>query len=430
MTIKFISQNFNISLHNKSFYGEIPTDYSLISNMFSLIPENFFYDPNKTWLDPCCGQGYFAIFLYNKLFHCLSKVFPDEIERKKHILHNMIYQIEYNYEHIPHLYSVFGEDANILCCDYLKTRDIGKFDFIIGNPPFNVGGKIKTPCLKNFNKKKDGKRAWDLFVRKSVKYLNDKGFLLFITPSIWMKKNNYFHEYMTQFNICRLHTLNNTQSNYIFHGNAQTPTSYYLLQVSGDKGGGVTNVYDENVQKYIKWKKSYGTIPVYAQLDFLKCIQKIQEKRKNVKRTGKIVKILSDYTKKTNMPSKKIKFFKKKLEESFLHPLHKSIRSIKKGNKLDITYSDLPCVFYGVEKLIFTNGYVFHDISGMYGISNRDIYVISGLKREKLVEIKEKLLESKLLKKVYDQKNIFPPYSGMRFRMGYLEKDYFEYVLI
>ena len=94
----------------------------------------------------------------------------------------MIYQIEYNYEHIPHLYSVFGEDANILCCDYLKTRDIGKFDFIIGNPPFNVGGKIKTPCLKNFNKKKDGKRAWDLFVRKSVKYLNDKGFLLFITP--------------------------------------------------------------------------------------------------------------------------------------------------------------------------------------------------------------------------------------------------------
>ena len=73
-----------------------------------------------------------------------------------------------------------------------------KFDFIIGNPPFNVGGKIKTPCLKNFNKKKDGKRAWDSFVRKSVESLNDGGFLLFITPSIWMKKNNYFHEYMTQ----------------------------------------------------------------------------------------------------------------------------------------------------------------------------------------------------------------------------------------
>ena len=313
MTLPFISQNFNISSYNKSFYGEIPTDYSLISDMFSLIPENFFYDPNKTWLDPCCGEGYFSIFLYNKLFNCLEEIFPDEKERKEHILHNMIYQIEYNYEHIPHLYSVFGEDANILCCDYLKTGDIGKFDFIIGNPPFNVGGKIKTPCLKNFNKKKDGKRAWDSFIRKSVESLNDGGFLLFITPSIWMKKNNYFHEYMTQFNICRLHTLNNTESNYIFHGNAQTPTSYYLLQVSGGEEGGVTNVYDETIEKYVEWKKSYGTIPVYAPLRFLKCIFKKKE-------LG--VKVLSDYTKKTNMPSKKIKFLKEKLDDSLICPLH------------------------------------------------------------------------------------------------------------
>jgi tRNA1(Val) A37 N6-methylase TrmN6 len=394
--------------------------------MFSLIPENFFYDPGKTWLDPCCGEGYFAILLYNKLFDCLGGVFPDEKERKQHILHNMIYQIEYNYEHIPHLYSLFGEDANILCCDYLESCNIGTFDFIIGNPPFNVGGKIKTPCLKNTDKKKDGKRVWDSFVRKSVESLKDGGFLLFITPSIWMKKNNYFHEYMTQFNICRLHTLNNTESNYIFHGNAQTPTSYYLLQVSdGDEHGSrVVNVYDETIEKYVEWKKSYGTIPVYAASCFLKCIQKIQAKRENAKRTGEIVKVLSDYTKKTNMPSKKIKFLKEKLEGSFLHQLHMSIRSIKKGNKLDITYSNLPCVFHGIEKLIFTNGYVFHDISGTYGISNRDLYVISGLKREKLIEIGEKLLGGSGVE------TIFPPFKGMRFRMGYLEKYYFNYIHI
>lgn len=427
MTLPFIIQNFNISSYNKSFYGEIPTDYSLISDMFSIIPENLFYNPNKTWLDPCSGQGYFSLFLYNKLFLCLKETFPDEIERKHHILHNMIYQIEYNYEHIPHLYSVFGEGANILCCNYLETLDIGKFDFIIGNPPFNVGGKIKTPCLKNIDKKKDGKRAWDSFVRKSVESLNDGGFLLFITPSIWMKKNNYFHEYMTQFNICRLHTLNNTESNYIFHGNAQTPTSYYLLQVSGGEGdedeNRVVNVYDETIEKYVEWKKSYGTIPVYAPSVFLKCIKKIQRKKEelNKEKLGEEdIKVLSDYTKKTNMPSKKIKFFKKNFEDSSSYPVCKSIRSIKKGNTLDITYSDLPCVFHGVEKLVFTNGYVFHDISGSYGISNRDLYVISGLKREKLVEIKEKLL----------QPNKLPPYKGMRFRMGYLEKDYFEYILI
>ena len=183
------------------------------------------------------------------------------------------------------------------------------------------------------------------------------------------------------------------------------------MQVSDGEGGGVTNVYDETIEKYVEWKKSYGTIPVYAPSVFFKCILKKKE-------LG--VKVLSDYTKKTNMPSKKIKFLKEKLDDSLICPLHKSIRSIKKGNTLDITYSDLPCVFQGVEKLIFTNGYVFHDISGMYGISNRDIYVISGLKREKLIEIGEKLL----------RQNIYPPYRGMRFRMGYLEKDYFEYILI
>jgi len=37
-----------------------------------------------------------------------------------------------------------------------------------------------------------------------------------------------------------------------------------------------------------------------------------------------------------------------------------------------------------------------------------------------LIEIKEKLL----------LQNIYPPYRGMRFRMGYLEKDYFEYILL
>ena len=47
MTLSFISQNFNISSYNKSFYGEIPTDYSLISDMFSLIPKISFMIPIK-----------------------------------------------------------------------------------------------------------------------------------------------------------------------------------------------------------------------------------------------------------------------------------------------------------------------------------------------------------------------------------------------
>ena len=39
---------------------------------------------------------------------------------------------------------IFGKKANIYHEDFLEIERKG-FDFIIGNPPFNVGGLVKVP---------------------------------------------------------------------------------------------------------------------------------------------------------------------------------------------------------------------------------------------------------------------------------------------
>jgi len=54
MSIKTINlesykQLFNVSLQNKNKYGEVNTDFSLVSQILQLIPKHKFKDPNLKW---------------------------------------------------------------------------------------------------------------------------------------------------------------------------------------------------------------------------------------------------------------------------------------------------------------------------------------------------------------------------------------------
>ena len=57
-------------------------------------------------------------------------------------------------KHIEHLKNIFGSDANIIeqCFLSISPEKYGKFDFIIGNPPYNVNGSIKTPTNSKLKK--------------------------------------------------------------------------------------------------------------------------------------------------------------------------------------------------------------------------------------------------------------------------------------
>ncbi len=46
---------------------------------------------------------------------------------------------------IDYLRQLFGKESNIVTKCFLSLNEYDKFDFIIGNPPYNLRGSIKTP---------------------------------------------------------------------------------------------------------------------------------------------------------------------------------------------------------------------------------------------------------------------------------------------
>ena len=86
---------------------------------------------------------------------------------------------------------------------------------------------------------------------------------------------------------------------------------------------------------------------------------------------------------------------------------------------MEINYSNVKCSYADKPKLVLAHkmyGFPYYDISGTYGISNRDNYVIINKEHEQYIKLRQ-FLSSKLV--------IFL-YEATRYRMKYLEKYIFE----
>ena len=181
------SQHLDYNFELKELYGEINTPFNFINKMLSIIPKEYFENKTLKWLDPGSGHGNYSLCLFFILFKSLIKSIPNAEERKKHIIENMIYMIELNKDNIPFLREKFGEKGNIIEENYLEWETDLKFDFIIGNPPYNFNGVKKVPTKNNVNKKEDGKTIWCEFVKKNISLLKENGKMNVVIPSIWMK---------------------------------------------------------------------------------------------------------------------------------------------------------------------------------------------------------------------------------------------------
>ena len=187
MSIKIINyddfkQNLSINPEAKLLYGEILTPFNLIDDMFDMLPETVFSNPDNKWLDAGAGTGFFSMKLYWKLEAGLRDVIKDDNNRHNHIIKNMIHLSELRHENILKLREIFGENANIFEGNFLELK--GKYDYVIGNPPYNCNGIKKVPTNSKLSKKRDGQTIWIAFVRHSIKLLREKGSLLVIIPSI------------------------------------------------------------------------------------------------------------------------------------------------------------------------------------------------------------------------------------------------------
>ena len=175
----------------KDKYGEVNTPYRFIMNkMFSMFQQIHFKNKNLKWLDAGAGRGNFSLCLFVVLFNELKEAIPNHDERKAHIIQNMIYMVELNEDNIIHLREKFSEKANIYNTDYIQWDTDIRFDFIIGNPPYNCDGVKKVPTKTDTDKKKDGKTIWPEFVKKNISLLKDDGIMNILIPSIPVNVTN------------------------------------------------------------------------------------------------------------------------------------------------------------------------------------------------------------------------------------------------
>lgn len=194
----FSSSKHPIRQSEKNHFGEVFTPPAIINAMLDRLPHEVWIDPTKKWLDPAAGFGNFFKEVYPRLMKSLEHVIPDPSQRRRHILTQMLYMVEYNPESCdrirenPMFVNCECQAVNLFCGSFLDTLRYPsegggsmpppQFDVIVGNPPFNADQTHE-------GKKGGGANLWPKFVEKSLDgdLLKPDGFLLFIHPALWRK---------------------------------------------------------------------------------------------------------------------------------------------------------------------------------------------------------------------------------------------------
>jgi len=170
----------------KKKFGEVFTKYSTIQDMFSLLDESTWSNPNLKILDCCAGVGNFPVVLIEKFMDGLKTWEPDEEKRYKHIVEEMLYVGELQPKNL-FLYLVAVDSAdeyamNVYCGSFLdegfdkhvkEVWGVERFDLITMNSPYQLP-------IEGNNRMKP---LYNEFIEKTIK-ISDK--VLSIHPSRWM----------------------------------------------------------------------------------------------------------------------------------------------------------------------------------------------------------------------------------------------------
>ena len=366
----------NCDLLNKSDinnYGIVYTPDNLVNEILDLIPEKYFKIKDLTWLDIGAGKGAFSLNLYNRLLKNLSNQFENIEQCKKHIIKNMLFMIEIYPLHIEYLKKLFTNESNIINKCFLSLNEYEyKFDFIIGNPPYNINGSIKTPTNNNLKKTDDGKSVYVEFVNKSLNLLYDGGFLNLIIPSLWLKtdKANLYNT-LTNLKIHKIKCLCTSDSTKAFKYQAQTPTCFFLIENydTSEWDYKPIKIYDKIERDFINYSlKPNHPIPING-INILKKLQYYIDSVGSLKFN------------KTNSPPKKM-ILSETSGENCKFPNIKTCFLNKLTANIVLNYSNIKSQYcYEKPKLILPHkmyGIPYLDKEGIYGVSTRDNYIISG----------------------------------------------------
>jgi hypothetical protein len=317
--LEFINGELKPKEKEKKENGEVFTPLSLVNEMLDKLDEAYIKEHGKSiftedefkWLDPAVGIGNFPIIVYQRLMKGLITKIPNEEERRKHILEQMIYSAELTPKNVFIYNKIFCGDkyklniyqGDTLKMDVMKVWRTNSFDVILGNPPYNKGGIWSHNNKMNSEKRKV---LWMDFIQTSFEWLKPDGFLAFITPLYWLKINIEVHNAMLEKHVVWLKLWDDSQSKGMI--NADIPISLYVLQNTLNTQNKKTEIISEIKRKKLtttsfEYLNKKYSIPLAFHSIFDKLIQFIEKhncsleyKTKTIKSSGTKAKIPTEYT--------------------------------------------------------------------------------------------------------------------------------------
>ncbi len=403
--LEFINQSLKPKEVEKKKYGEVFTPMKLVNDMLDKLPIEVWNNPSLKWLDPANGMGNFPIAVYYRLMDGLKEKIPNEKNRKKHILENMLYMVELTKKNCYLAKTIFDikneYKLNIYEGSYLDFNpktifNINKFDIIIGNPPYNKDN-VST-----------GNSIWQLFVKKSISEIINNGYLLFVHPSTWRKPSTDSAKYHELF---KLMTFDNQMLYLEIHNTKDgikvfdcgTRYDWYLIQ--NKKSYTNTCIKDElNKISYIDLTK-WHFLPNYN----IEIVEKLLSNNNN--NTCNILYNRSNYgADKKWVKDTKTEEFKYQL----IHSTPKSGIRYKYSSKNDSGH-------FGISKLIFGESGIYNaiiDNNGIYGMTHGAMALCEpDIEKLKLMKI---AIESNIFK------NILASCSWSNFRIDWMLFTYFK----
>jgi hypothetical protein len=159
-------------------------EYSTLSRMrnfmLDLFPTSFWSNLNSKMLEPACGKGHFLLEIVLRFMNGLAEHFPDEKQRYKHIVENMIYFCDINLFNIFISKLLLDPDNEYALNDYtgdsLKQQlpwDLNIFQGCVMNPPYSTSQEVNA---------RNSTPLHHLFVKKFAYAIQ---FSVFIIPQRW-----------------------------------------------------------------------------------------------------------------------------------------------------------------------------------------------------------------------------------------------------
>lgn len=332
----------------KKQHAEVSTPYELRQVMINKIPSDFWNTPKKVF-EPCSGKGGFLLDIIDKFMNGLKDVIEDDDERYRIIVEECLYWSEFNPTNVYickllldpfNKYNLKYNEGDTLKLDIKEKWNIGGFDAVIGNPPYN----------DDSGNKGRGHNIWTNFVEKTLKeWLNKDAFMLYVHPSVWRQENHYLQKLIKEKQIIYLEIHNIEDGLKVFK--CSTRYDWYLLQNKEYNGKTIIKCEDGIIEEenLVEW--TYIPNMMFKELKEL-C---------NSNEKLDVNYYRSDY----GADKKWIKNIK---TNGYIYPV---IYSINKNNNPSLKYSNINTNgHFNKTKFIFSNGAGFIcDDTGKYGLT-------------------------------------------------------------